>query len=524
MAANLQAILELTQETTLSLGEGYANWLKFLRTASRNYKYTFADQLLIYAQKPEAVACAELKFWNRQFGRLVNRNSKGIALIEDSRDRLRLRYVFDVSDTNSPSGEEIQLWQMQEGYAWEVKAALEQRFGRLSGARSLPQVLGAVAKRAAEQNVAEYAAELVPYAGKGEQWEFEQTVAAAVEYMLLNRCGLDTAEFDSDWAMPFWHKYRKISAVTVLGCAVSDISETILREIERKIGELEREVAERGDASVKLSTSQVASLKSPWKVLPVVLPDEQQTDTQNRTFANAEQLMDNVSEDKSLESKTERSEDYGDKLQTDGRLPAAGAGTAGTTTAWEIWQDAERVPEELPQGILHNTAGERQAAEPLAGGGEPSERVGTAANRADGEGGGLERGSESKRPDEVGRRDEQYPTGGKGAGDERANLQLNLSQTQGGDETENSLPPFVMPENASAQLSLFDVPSYGTQQGNPLIFSPPQGLIDEVLISGSNQKESRKRICAYFQKDHDTAAKAEFLGGGICQGWLWDMV
>lgn len=467
MASNLRAILELTQETTLRLGEDYANWLKFLRTASRNYKYSFADQLLIYAQKPEAVACAELKFWNRQFGRLVNRNSKGIALIDDSSDRLRLRYVFDVSDTHSPSGEEIELWQMQEDYAWDVKAALEQRFGRLSGARDLPQVLRAVAKRAVEQNVAEYAAELAPYAGNGEQWEFEQTVAAAVEYMLLNRCDLDTAEFASDWAMPFLHKYNKISSVTVLGCAVSDISEIILREIERKVVALSK----------------------------------------NRTFANDEQLVDNVSENK---MQTERSEDYGHKLQTDGGLPAAGVDTAGATAAWEVWQDEERVPEKLPQSVLHNPVGERQTDESFAGGGKQGKGAGAAANRADGEEGRLERGSESTRPDEVGRRDEQYSTGGTGAGDERDNLQLNLPQIQGGDE---ELPPFVMPEMSepTAQLSLFDVPTYGSDVQDVLIFSPPQGLVDEVLISGSNQRDSRKRICAYFKNGHSVEENAAFL-------------
>lgn len=179
--------------------------------------------------------------------------------------------MFDVSDTHSPSGEEIELWQMQEDYAWDVKAALEQRFGRLQGARDLPQVLRAVAKRAAEQNVAEYAAELAPYAGNGEQWEFEQTVAASVEYMLLNRCDYLLPELTlpeqpqlgryGRMRKEYLRNYRRAYYTTLL---VSGKLLSHLQEVESRAREQEQRLTEQMARRAGLSEEVKASDQMMW--------------------------------------------------------------------------------------------------------------------------------------------------------------------------------------------------------------------------------------------------------------------
>lgn len=150
MATKLQLITELSERTIHAAVKNPVNWTAFLKTAAWNYKYPFQDQLLIYAQRPNATACAEIDLWNQKLGRWVNRGAKGIALLDDSGSRLALRHVFDVSDTNSRQNRPITLWTLQDRYAGAVAETLENTFGELDDKSELPAALVSAARNAVD--------------------------------------------------------------------------------------------------------------------------------------------------------------------------------------------------------------------------------------------------------------------------------------------------------------------------------------------------------------------------------------
>ena len=160
MATKLQLITELSERTARSVTRSHANWTSFLKTAAHNYKYPFQDQLLIYAQRPDATACAPIEVWNGKLGRWVNKGAKGIALIDDSGSRLRLRHVFDVSDTNSRYNRPVLLWEMRDKYAEAVTESLENTFGDLDDKNDLPSALVSAAHNAVDDNCTDYLPEL----------------------------------------------------------------------------------------------------------------------------------------------------------------------------------------------------------------------------------------------------------------------------------------------------------------------------------------------------------------------------
>jgi len=238
MASTLKFILPLAERTTQRLTDKRSNWLHFLKTAGWNYKYAFHDQVLIHAQKPQATACAELDFWNKRFRRWVNKNAEGIALIDDTHDKLRLRYVFDISDTNSFYGYEVRLWQLRERHHSGVTEALANSFGDLNEPADMPSALIAAAKNAAEDNYADYLAELLTIKEDSfleelddfnVQVEFRQTLETSIAYMLLTRCGYDASLYLTAEDFPHLYDFNTIPTITLLGTASSDISERLLR-------------------------------------------------------------------------------------------------------------------------------------------------------------------------------------------------------------------------------------------------------------------------------------------------------
>lgn len=163
MATKLQIITELSERTAHSVTKSTANWTSFLKTAAWNYKYPFHDQLLIFAQRPDATACAPIDIWNTKLGRWVNRGAKGIALIDDSGSRLSLRHVFDVSDTNSKYDRPISIWAMKEEYEDNVTETLENAFGELKEKDNLPAALVSCVFNAVEDNCTDYLSDLMYY-------------------------------------------------------------------------------------------------------------------------------------------------------------------------------------------------------------------------------------------------------------------------------------------------------------------------------------------------------------------------
>ena len=456
MASKLKDIIPLAEQTTRSLTNNPQNWTAFLRTAGNNYKYSFHDQVLIHAQRPNATACAPIDMWNRRFRRWINKGSKGIALIDDSQEKLRLRYVFDIADTYSFYGNEVRFWQMQRRFQEGVAETLTNSFGTVDGS-DIPSVLLSTAKNAADDHFTDYLENLMDVKersfledldGLSVQVAFRQMLESSIGYMLLTRCGYDASEYLSrdDFMQIF--NFNTVETITVLGTASSDISEMVLREIESTV---------KG-----------------------MLQEEKRT---GKKFAENEINVDNEVERTEEKNEAERGVEYGHHLQTDGRLPAARTDTDSRPAEHrEIWADAENISEEPQESILLNPDPDRETDGTSGGNRADSPETGGRSDETDGPAGRSDRGNESYGSDEMGRADEQYPSGRRGADPQRPDLQLTPS-LKGGNE-EKTLPPFLNEE-----------------------------LLNELFCSEQHLKVKRSDVIQYFREHPDMEQRAEYMKG-----------
>lgn len=297
MAKKLDSIVELAAQKTREISANSGNYMAFLTTAAHNFKYNFRDQLLIYAQKPDATACAQIDFWNKH-GRYVNRGTRGIALLVDTDQGYKLRYVFDMSDTNSRQGRTIPIWKMEPRYEDTVIEALENSYGEFPDLSGLAACLLETAKVIVEDNFGDYLTELRGIKEGSlleelddlstEAW-FKGLVESSVAFIMLTRCGIDPMDYFSGEDFAHVYDFDTPETLSILGGAVSDIAEMPLREI----------------ASTVLSLYRA----------------EQR---ENRTFAQTpnRQYHDG-------RTKQERSVEHGTDIPDGGRLPPAQSGSAG---------------------------------------------------------------------------------------------------------------------------------------------------------------------------------------------------
>ncbi|TAH56454.1 MAG: helicase, partial [Methanosarcina mazei] len=249
MATKLQLITELSQNTAKDIVKTPGNWISFLKTAAWNYKYPFQDQLLIFAQRPDATACAPIEIWNEKFGRWVNRGAKGIALINDSGSRLTLRHVFDVSDTNSRYNRPVVLWSLRDEYSEDVTETLENAFGDLKDKSNILAALISTAFNAVEDNYPDYLSDLM-YSRENSFLEelddlnveviFKNALRNSVAYLLLIRCGYPADEFFNFDDFQGIVNFNTLETISSLGAATSDISEMILKEISATVKNIQR--------------------------------------------------------------------------------------------------------------------------------------------------------------------------------------------------------------------------------------------------------------------------------------------
>ena len=389
MAKKPEPIVRLAAQTARQIFANSGNYMAFLTTAAHNFKYSFRDQLLIYAQKPDATACAETDFWNKH-GRWVNRGTTGIALLVDTDKGYKLRHVFDMSDTNSRAGRTIPVWQMRPQYEGPVVEALENSYGEFSDKSDFAACLLETAKVIVEDNFGDYYADLCRVKEGSlleelddlntEVW-FKGLLENSVAYIMLTRCGIDPQGYFSGEDFARIYDFNTLKTLAILGAAASDIAEMPLREIA--------------------ST-----------VLPLYWEEEKQ----NRTFAGNPDRQYNDGR-----TKRERSVEHGADIQNRGRLSTAQPGRAGGPAGRKIWDAAAQFPRQSPARDLHRDAVDRGTEQPSGGNRPAGHRDGGAADGANGAGTGRDGGTESVRSDEVGRSDEQYQGsgGGSGAGGDR---------------------------------------------------------------------------------------------------------
>ncbi len=305
MPSKYQIVSELAARTAQEISSNAGRYMDFLTTAANNYKYTFKEQLLIHAQRPIATACAEIDTWNR-LGRWVNKGTKGIALLVDNRDaKYKLRYVFDVTDTNSRAGYVVSVWRMEQRDQGAVVEDLSNTFGELEPDRSFAESLIRSARMVVEDNLADYLSDLNRVKEGSfleeldnlntEVW-LRETMAAGVGFMLLTRCGIDARDYFFPDDFRNLYDFNTPEVISILGAGTSDVAEMVLREIESTVKALRREEKK-----------------------------------QNRTFANPDRERDNVRET------TERSDEHGTDLSTGGRLSAAQPRSAREPEDREVW-------------------------------------------------------------------------------------------------------------------------------------------------------------------------------------------
>ena len=449
-----QLLSSKTQEIVSSPGK----YTAFLQTAARNYKYGFQEQVLIHAQRPDATACAEIGVWNR-LGRWVNRGATGIALLRSPNLPYRIRYVFDVSDTNSRENREIPLWQMKPEYENEVIRTLRDKF-LLDSNNDWGEVVEALSQQLAEEAAGDYLPDLLNNKrdsfleelddGSIARW-FKEAVSESVRYMVLHRCGY-APELDNDVFGRIQDFNTEITA-SLLGSAVSTLSESILREIGVTVKSLERQ--------------------------------------QLRTFDSFGDAVYN----EARKNEMERSQNNGTDLQNAGRIPSTQPDSPRESQGGQVRDASPQLSAQAPGGAVHRNADERHPERPSGGGrpgGQPD--AGTADN-ADGPGAGRDGGAESPGADAMGAADEQHPTGR--GGDHLQSADLHVIE-------ESPLPS--VEEQISFLDGGFSVPEEAQQTFFPQL-QLPQQIIDEVLCMGFNDRDSRKIICAYFMKDKpDNAA------------------
>ena len=396
MPSKAEFYRQMAEQVSTRLVGSWKEWTAFLTTAARLYKYPFHEQMMIYAQRPDATACAEYDLWNEKMGRYVRRGSKGIALVDDSGDRPRLRYVFDISDTGTREHSRTPwLWQLEEQHIGPVSAMLERNYG-VAGDDLAQQLIDVAGKLASEywdehQQDFRYIVDgsfLEEYDELNIEVQFKSAATVSIAYALMSRCGLDTEQyFQHEDFMPIFD-FNTPATVGALGAAVSQMNQQVLRQIGVTIQNYERE--------------QLAE----------------------RSVTHGEQP--DLHEERRLPDSRPEPE------RTAGEAPG------------QVRQDAESVPEGTPAPDLQPAAADREAVPAPAGNRRDGEQPSGADDSSVGGVGGRDGGAESPRSDALGGPDEhlQGPSGGDFDGGAYQQLTLNLflseaEQIQRIDEAEN---------------------------------------------------------------------------------------
>ena len=480
MAAKYQLITELYRRTGIAVAKNPQAWQGFLSSACRNYKCRFDEQLLIYAQRPDAVAVAKLETWNRQFKRWVNKDSKGIAVFDPKGRRNTLKYYFDVSDTHEGyyGSRPVPIWQMDERYEQAVMERLSDRFGDVEST-DLASDLMETAKNAVEDNLQDYFSQLKDCTKDSFLEElddfnieviYRRLATNSVAFMLISRCGLDTNEFFDREDFADIVNFNTPATINAICVATSDIAEMALREISQSIRNVQ--IAEKD---------------------------------QNRTFAQKTQAQ----YDKGRQQ-PERSE-YNERnhLQQTGGLSYSRPNITdrARASAWQVRFDAQGLSGEAQASDLSQSADIGQAERASARGRADSTPEVGASDEAALSRAGRDRGTERESTDAVGRTDEQHPQPSGGSDTDRTDLQVSVAKE---DEVRVNLP------TVDEQIEMIAK----AEDEKASAFAISKEDIDSVLQKGSGVADGKYRIYRQFQKGVDRQKNIEFLkneygtGGG----------
>ena len=501
-------ISALAKETAAEVVKNREEWMKYLTTAARLYKYPFREQLLIYAQRPDATACASIELWNERMHCWVNKGAKGIALLdEDDAHGKRLKYVFDVSDVHAARriGRYPELWELHEEHKEDVIKRLEQTYGATDDKKLFEERLMEIAERIA----ADYYEELLPdlqymiedsfLEGLDEQnvgIRLRETLSDSISFTLLSACGADMQEYGSEFAFDYIYEFNSMDTLAVLGDAANELAKPVLLEIGRTIRAYNR--SHEQEQTENLTQKGLANTsKIDYNAL------------KRESESGHEEYIDNnqnsVERGNSDESDIRKERGLSDSDITGGHS-AGGNGN-------EVRNDERDLSEGEPQGRVLSVSSERNiertpADDPEAGRGENGE-----ADEPDGGNRGSDRTTQGSRSDALGSEDEQHSEPSRGSGSGRTGLQ-SVTDT-------DDLLRGEAPEPTFTQLSLF--PSFEEQVGTvaaaeasmkytmPAAFSLPQNELETILRSGGGKQHSRKRIFAKYTEGRNAEQMVDFL-------------
>ena len=496
--SKLQDIRELAQEHATLVSSSPRDWMGYMDTAARLYRYPFTDQLLIHAQHPQATACASLELWNEKMFRWVNRGARGIALLDENGHNTRLRYVFDISDTHMVAGgRSPYLWQMQEHQQEEILTHLAEAYGlEEKDTGTLSDALMAVAREMVADSLEEYLDGL-EYAAEGTYLEdldevtvrsdFRQLATDSVYYMLCRRCGLEPMELLEEEDFMHITDYNRLSVLTFLGNAASQISESVLIDIGRTVHKISLEEARK---EVEISSERN------YNNFNTLMRENKNQDVENNKEENIE---------------NEGGTDYGTDISSQGGLPVSEPDRrGGRSDDREIRDASEEIPEGTQEQPVSEPVPDRKAEQPSGRNregstGEDGQPDGEIAEEPSGTGQGS-------RPDGL---DSTYErTDGNSGREHLDGIGIQLVE----DTSEDQLSKAE--EEVASALSLPELPSVNEQKReieNRIAalyageIAIPSEVVDEVLRTGGNRSKSQLRIIYNFMSEQTPEEYTEFV-------------
>ena len=452
MASKLRLITDLYGETLTQISKNPDDWMSFLECAAMNYKYPFNDQVLIYAQRPEAVACAKIEAWNKQVGRWVNRGAKGIALLSEDNGYTNLRYVFDIADTNSKFGKSFRLWSVPKPYEVDIIESLENKYGELEDKSSLGLAIKSVSKILVEDNMQDYLEDLKfyrensslePMTDEAVQLLFQNALENSIAFSMIKRCGLNPNDYFTNEDFTPILAFDSYETITRLGVATSEISEMGIREIYNTIK--------------KLRINEINKI---------------------RTFDIDKDLSYDVSESRETVERRNNDE-YNLHTQRGLRDTRPSDIREQDSSGGQIHNDEVKVLEREQEISIHNSINEQSTSRTLdeysrsSNGESRTDSIRNESQRED------NRTNETTRPYEMDRLNEQLEDISRGDSSERIDLRLNNY-----DPSQSKTHYVVVDEK-----------------------------INQILSTTPHLRKSNKEIKDFIQNEKDVTKRAEYLKG-----------
>lgn len=481
MPNKYQLVNQIANETLKEITKSGENWTKFLKTASNNYKYSFNEQVLIYAQKPNATACADIETWNNRLKRWVNKGAKGIALISIENGRTELKHVFDISDTHSSINRNLKLWEVIPSYENGLIETLENNFGNLEIKDNLAEAIYSSSLNVVEDNYQDYLVDLreviedslLQNLNENElESVFKGILVNSITYMTLNRCNIDPLNFFKYSDFDLITQFNSKRVISRLGAATSDISEQILIEISSSVRNFEK------------TTNNI-----------------------NRTFVNNQ----NVNYYRNINKNNEGRSNYDEnRIQTNGRLSDTTSSTTKnqTNATGEIFKNEGEISKGIQKRTIRGINARWQDGRTFRRNRRNSTENAKGFNQEHSREEQSRREIKNTQPNGMGTRNEFNKKSGRGNNSEGIDLQLNLF-------TDTYIPPIKNLPSVEEQKS-----TIRAEVENTPAFSFNQNVIDDVLLEGSHFSNGKFRINRLFKESYSTEENIAFLkkeygeGGG----------